>query len=207
MSRQARNTSVRDYIRRSTSVLWPDAPPRHYLDWCYGIARRRPCPLLRAEWLWLNDHLGEGFRMSSAYENLHHSGHPVARRLLRCGHSSTCACSPDRLETALSALSPRGQSLTRNRRPGRKVITAEISMIAERGPGSVPGPATSCYRLLAGVHGGDDLIPFCRQRKLKDGAPRLIRAGPRPSPVRLDNRTADRQAHAHPRILCAVEGL
>src|SRR5437762_2161342 len=55
--------------------------------------------------------------------------------------------------------------------------------------------------------GWNALVSLQRQGELKDGAPGFIRARPHPSPVSLDHRPADSEAHAHALGLCRVEGL
>src|SRR5438105_5172213 len=55
--------------------------------------------------------------------------------------------------------------------------------------------------------GCNALVSLQRQGELKDGAPRFIRARPHPSPVGLDHRPADSEAHAHALGLRRVEGL
>src|SRR6267378_3382983 len=79
--------------------------------------------------------------------------------------------------------------LTRSRRSEPLAITA--GLLPPRTVVSLPGPAVSYRRHGVDVSGGNSLVSFYRQRELKDGAPRFIRAGPNPSPVRFDDRTAD----------------
>src|SRR5687768_5933285 len=84
--------------------------------------------------------------------------------------------------------------------PGKAVqccCARAIRTASRAGSRFAPGPATSCRPHRVGVFGGNGLVSFETKDKLKDGAPRFIRAGPQLSLVRLDDRTADRQPHAH----------
>src|SRR5258707_480631 len=78
---------------------------------------------------------------------------------------------------------------------------------AKVGPDSLSGPATSYHSIWPAVLGANYVVPSYWQGELKDGTPWFIRAGPQPPPGRLDDRTADRQAHAHPGGFGRVEGL
>src|SRR4029077_17234621 len=97
-------------------------------------------------------------------------------------------------------------ALTRCRHSERKAITAGTSAGTANGFVSLPGPASSHHWHWAGVLGGNGFGQLWRQGELKHGPPRFIRAGPQSSPVRLDDRTADRQAHAYAAGLRRVEG-
>src|ERR1700747_565886 len=50
-------------------------------------------------------------------------------------------------------------------------------------------------------------VLLCRNRKLERGSTWLAPRGPEPSPMSLDDRPADRQAHTHPLRLGRVEGF
>src|SRR5258707_4937279 len=68
------------------------------------------------------------------------------------------------------------------------------------------GAAISCGWIGPDLPGWNALVSFQRQGELKDGAPKFVRARPHPSPVSLDHRPADREAHAHALGLRRVEG-
>src|ERR1700739_3036210 len=50
-------------------------------------------------------------------------------------------------------------------------------------------------------------VLLCRNRKLERGSTWLAPRGPEPSPMSLNDRAADRQAHTHPLRLGRVEGF
>src|ERR1700731_1816132 len=68
------------------------------------------------------------------------------------------------------------------------------------------GPATS-FRRHCGAPGGKGLAALQRQGEMKDGTARFIRGDAQLSLVCLDDRTANRQPHAHAAGLGCVECL
>src|SRR6266850_26872 len=91
-------------------------------------------------------------------------------------------------------------------RPARKPWTPSIKAA---GLGMLPMGSVGSITIST-VEAVEDVVPWssspCRQSEMEGGAVRRIRGRPEPSPMRLDDRTADRQPHAHAAGLGGEEG-
>src|SRR6516165_8804299 len=87
-------------------------------------------------------------------------------------------------------------------RQGARRARLPLSWVSPRQ--SRPAPGRSIFPLMP-TSGGGRLLG--RNRKLKQGSMWLARRGPEPSPMSLNDRARDRQAHTHSLRLGRVEGF